>query len=54
MNYGLAFVFSYECFENALICIISIGPSIRLRPILNFPVTGIQAMESYVMIHVMM
>ena len=38
MNYGLAFVFSYECFENALICIISIGPSTRLRPILNFPV----------------
>ena len=27
MNYRLAFVFSYERFENALICIISRGPS---------------------------
>ena len=37
MKYRLAFVFSYECFEYAPICIISIGPSIRLRPIFNFP-----------------
>ena len=37
MNYRLAFVFSYERFENALICIISIGPSTKLRPIFNFP-----------------
>ena len=33
MKYRLPFVFSYERFENALICIIS-----RFRPILNFPV----------------
>ena len=38
MNYGLAFVFSYEHFENVLICIISIGPSTELRPIFNFPI----------------
>ena len=38
MNYGLAFVFSYERFENALICIISIRPSTELRPIFNFPI----------------
>ena len=31
MNYRLAFVFSYERFENALICIISFGPSTRFR-----------------------
>ena len=37
MNCGLAFVFLYERFENALICIISIGPSTELRPIFNFP-----------------
>ena len=37
MNYRLASVFSYKRFENALICIISIGPSTELRPILNFP-----------------
>ena len=37
MNYRLAFVLSYECFENALICIISIGPSTKLKPIFNFP-----------------
>ena len=29
MNYRLASVFSYERFGNALICIISIGPSTR-------------------------
>ena len=29
----MPFVFSYERFENALICIIS-----RFRPILNFPI----------------
>ena len=38
MNYKLASVFSYERFEYALICIISMGPSTRLRPILNFPI----------------
>ena len=38
MNYRLAFVFSYERFENAVICIISFGPSTRFRPILNIPV----------------
>ena len=38
MNYKLASVFSYERFEYDLICIISIGPSTRLRPILNFPI----------------
>ena len=37
MNYRLASVFSYKRLENALICIISIGPSTELRPILNFP-----------------
>ena len=37
MNCGLTFVFLYERFENALICIISIGPSTELRPIFNFP-----------------
>ena len=33
-------VLMYEHFKNALdvICIISIGPSTRLRPILNFPI----------------
>ena len=33
------FVLVYEHFENALhvLCKISIGPSTRLRPILNFP-----------------
>jgi len=38
MNYRLAFVFSYERFENVLICIISIGPSTELRPIFNLPI----------------
>ena len=38
MNYSLAFVFSYERFENAVICIICFGPSTRFRPILNIPV----------------
>ena len=38
MNYRSAFVFLYKRFENALICIISIGPSTRLRPVLNFPI----------------
>ena len=38
MNYRLAFVFSYERFENAVICIICFGPSTRFRPILNIPV----------------
>ena len=38
MNYGIAFVFSYERFENVLICIISIGPSTELRPIFDFPI----------------
>ena len=38
MNYRLAFVFSYERFENALICIISIGPSTELRPIFSLPI----------------
>ena len=38
MNYGLAFIFLYERFENVLICIISIGPSTELRPIFNFPI----------------
>ena len=38
MNYGLAFPFLCERFENALICIISIGPSTELRPIFNFPI----------------
>ena len=33
MKYRMPFVFSYERFENALICIIS-----RFRPILNFPI----------------
>ena len=28
----------YERFENALICIISIGPSARFTPISNFPI----------------
>ena len=37
MNYRLAFVVSYERIENALICIISIGPSTKLRPIFNYP-----------------
>ena len=37
MNCRLAFVFSYERFKNALICIISIGPSTELSPIFNFP-----------------
>ena len=36
MNYRLAFDFSYERFEKALICIISIGPSTELRHILTF------------------
>ena len=36
MNYRLAFVFSYERFKNALICISSFRPSTRFRPILNF------------------
>ena len=38
MNYRLAFVFSYERFENAVICIICFGPSTRFRPILNISV----------------
>ena len=38
MNYRFAFVFSYERFENALICIISIGPSTELRPIFSLPI----------------
>ena len=38
MNYRLAFVFSYERFKNTLICIISVEPSTRFRPILNFPI----------------
>ena len=38
MNYRLAFAFSYEHFENALICIIYIRSSTRLRLILNFPI----------------
>ena len=38
MNYILAFVFSYERFKNALICIISFGSSTRFRPILNFQI----------------
>ena len=38
MNYRLAFVFSYEHFENAIICIICFGSSTRFRPILNIPV----------------
>ena len=38
MNYSLAFVFSYERFENVVICIICFGPSTRFRPILNIPV----------------
>ena len=38
MNYRLAFVFSYERFENAVICIICFGPSTRFRSILNIPV----------------
>ena len=33
MKYRMPFVFSYERFENALICIIS-----GFRPILNFPI----------------
>ena len=33
MKYRLPFVFSYERFENALICTIS-----RFRSILNFPI----------------
>ena len=33
MKYRLPFVFSYERFGNALICII-----FRFRPILNFPI----------------
>ena len=37
MNYRLAFVVSYERIENALIYIISIGPSTKLRPIFNYP-----------------
>ena len=37
MNCRLAFVFSYERFKTALICIISIGPSTELSPIFNFP-----------------
>ena len=37
MNYRLAFIVSYKHFENALICIISIGPSTELEPIFNFP-----------------
>ena len=38
MNHRLAFAFSYERFENAVICIICFGPSTRFRPILNIPV----------------
>ena len=38
MNYRLAFVFSYEHFGNAIICIICFGSSTRFRPILNIPV----------------
>ena len=38
MNYRVAFVFSYERFENALFYINSIGPSTRLRSIFNFPI----------------
>ena len=34
----LAFVCSYQGFENALICKMSIGLSVRFRPILNFPI----------------
>ena len=37
MNYRLAFVVLYERFENALICVISIGLSTELKPILIFP-----------------
>ena len=41
MNYRLlAFVFSYERFENALICIISMGPLTKLRQIFNFAIFG--------------
>ena len=38
MKYRLAFAFLYERFENALICVISIGPSTMFKPILNFPI----------------
>ena len=38
MNHRLAFAFSYERFENSVICIICFGPSTRFRLILNIPV----------------
>ena len=37
MNSRQASVALYELFENALICIISIGPFGKSRPISNFP-----------------
>ena len=36
----ISFLFSYERFENALICIISFLHSTRFGPISNFPIFG--------------